>query len=166
VLRHGHGQPGHWPDLLAPAPAPVASRKSLLAAPVLHVRRKSKSEFNEFGVCPKKREKARAWQLARGKGGRKKKNDESDVHLPQRQKKSSHLLCFVFVFIFIFYRIFLRAFFGRFVTRGVQKHEKNIFWKVHLGSSQKMRLFFPPFFFPLPRLFCSIFLIIAFLGVL
>jgi hypothetical protein len=82
------------------------------------------------------------------KGGGEKKNDESDVHLPQRKKKSSYLLYFIFIFIFIFNRFLLEAFLGRFVTRGIQKHEKNFFpKKIHLGSSQKMRLFFPPFFF-------------------
>jgi hypothetical protein len=64
-----------------------------------------------------------------------KKNDESDVHLPQRQKKVVTYSVY-FIFIFIFLSIFLKVFFGRFVTRGVQKHEKT-----HLGSSQKMRLF-------------------------
>jgi hypothetical protein len=76
------------------------------------------------------------------------------------------ILYFIFIFIFIFYRFFLRAFFGRFVTRGVQKHEKKLFFeKVHLGSSQKMRLFFPPFFFFF-SLGCFVrFFFIAFLGV-
>jgi hypothetical protein len=32
------------------------------------------------------------------KGGRRGKKDESDVHLPQPQKKGSYLLYFIFVF--------------------------------------------------------------------
>ena len=40
-------------------------------------------------------------------------------------------------------------------NKGSSKTRKKLFFeKVHLGSSQKMRLFFPPFFFLLPRLFC------------
>jgi hypothetical protein len=74
-----------------------------------------------------------------------------------RSAKTKAVTYFI-LFFFLFVIDFLRAFFGRFVTRGVQKHEKKHFFeKVHLGSSQKMRLFFPPFFFFLPRLFCSIF---------
>jgi hypothetical protein len=83
------------------------------------------------------------------------------VHLPQSQKQSSYSysLCFIFIFIFTFCRFFLKAFLGRFVTRRVQKHKKVFFEKKHLGSSQKMRLFSPPFLSPLFRLFCSVFVV-------
>jgi hypothetical protein len=64
--------------------------------------------------------------VASYKGGREKKNDESEGHLPQNKKKSSHLLYFIFIFIVIFYRFFLKAFFGRFVTRGVEKHNAKL----------------------------------------
>jgi hypothetical protein len=78
------------------------------------------------------------WELgaARGrpKGRRGKKNDESDVHLPQRQKKSSYLLLLRFIFVFIFLSTFFKAFFGRFVTRGVQKHGKTFFSKTRKKS--------------------------------
>jgi hypothetical protein len=99
------------------------------------------------------------------KGRREKKNDESDVHLPQRQKKSSYLLYFIFIFIFIFYRFFLKALFGRFVTRGVQKHEKNFFPKKPIWAHHKKCGFFSLrfFFFTLG---CFVrFFFIAFLGV-
>jgi hypothetical protein len=50
-----------------------------------------------------------------------------------------------------FYRVFFIAFFGRFVTRGfkntIKVFPKESIWQ-HLGSSQPMWLFFPPFFFP------------------
>jgi hypothetical protein len=42
-----------------------------------------------------------------------KKNDESDVHLPQRQNKSSYLLYFFWYFVLL--SIFFEAFIGRFV---------------------------------------------------
>jgi hypothetical protein len=79
------------------------------------------------------------------KGGHGNKNDESDVHLPQRQNKSRHLL--YFVFIFIFYRFFLRRFFGRFVTRGVQKQGKNLFSKKNIWAHHKKCGFFFLLFF-------------------
>jgi hypothetical protein len=57
-------------------------------------------------------------------------------------KKSSHSLFFFFiVFDFLF-----KAFFGRFVTRGVQKHEKNN-PKNPSGLITKNAAFFLPFFF-------------------
>jgi hypothetical protein len=62
-----------------------------------------------------------------------------------RSAKKKVVTCFIF--IFIFYRFFLKAFLGRFVTG---EFKNTIFFfpeKIHLGSSQKMRLFFPPFFF-------------------
>jgi hypothetical protein len=40
--------------------------------------------------------------IATAQGGRAKKGDQSDVHLPQPPKKSSYLLYFIFIFIFIF----------------------------------------------------------------
>jgi hypothetical protein len=60
---------------------------------------------------------------------------------------------FYFILFLFFIYFFLRAFFGRFVTRGVQKHEKTFFSKKSIGSSQEMRLFFPPFFSPSVVLF-------------
>jgi hypothetical protein len=44
-----------------------------------------------------------------GQGAPRKKNDESDVHLLLRLKKSSHLL---YLFIYLFYRFFLTRFLG------------------------------------------------------
>jgi hypothetical protein len=77
------------------------------------------------------------------KGGRENKVDESDVHLPQPPKKSSYLLRFVFIFIFIFSIDFFYRVFGRFVTRGVQKHEKT-FHKIPSGLITKNVAFFSP----------------------
>jgi hypothetical protein len=69
---------------------------------------------------------------------------------------------FLFGCFGIFY--FGNFIFGRFATRGVQKHEKNI-ESVHLGSSQKMWFFFRPSFFS-PSLGCLVrFVFIAFFGV-
>jgi hypothetical protein len=59
-------------------------------------------------------------------GPREKKRMKVNVHLLQRKKKSSYLLYFIFIFIVFFHRFVLTQFFGRFVTRGVQKHEKKI----------------------------------------
>jgi hypothetical protein len=73
------------------------------------------------------------------KGGRKKKMTKVTYMCRSAKKKSSCVLFFLIDFF--------KAFFGRFVTRGVQNTKKPNFEKIHLGSSQKMRLFFPPFFF-------------------
>jgi hypothetical protein len=60
--------------------------------------------------------------------------------------------------------VFLKAFFGRFVTRGVQKHGGKKSKKSISAHHKKCGFFSLRFFFFLPRLFCSFFLI-AFLGV-
>jgi hypothetical protein len=84
------------------------------------------------------------------RGGRGKKNDESDVHFPQLQKRKQ-LIIFSLI---CFYRVF-----GRFVTRGVQKHEKTfVFEKVHLGSSQKNAGFFSSIVFSSLGCFARFFL--------
>jgi hypothetical protein len=90
---------------------------------------------------------------ARTKGGRKaqKQNGESDVHLPQRKKKVSTAT-------FFSPPIFFKALFGRFVARGVQKHERKKKRKSPSGLITKNAGFFSSVFcFFLPRLFCSIF---------
>jgi hypothetical protein len=77
---------------------------------------------------------------------------------PQNKKQPQPLALFYFYlfFIYFFYRIF-----GCFVTRGVQKHEKQILgWKKTSGlitHHKKCGFFFLRFFSFLPRLFCSIF---------
>jgi hypothetical protein len=75
------------------------------------------------------------------KGGRKKQNDESDVHLPQPRKKSSYLLYLFLFFIGFFNRLFYRVF-GRFVTRRVQKHDNNFFSKKSISAHYKKCGFF------------------------
>jgi hypothetical protein len=108
------------------------------------------------------------WPMAsQYKGSRKKEITKVTyiLHLPQRQKKSSYLLHFIFIFIFMFLSIFFGGVFGAFRNKGNSKTQKKKSEKIHLGSSQKMRFFFPPFFSPPPRLFCSIFFLIVFLGV-
>jgi hypothetical protein len=60
-------------------------------------------------------------------------NDESDVHLPRRLKKSSYQN---FVPPWFLYRVF-----GHFVTRRVKKSKKRI-W-----AHKRKCVFFPPFFF-------------------
>jgi hypothetical protein len=56
-----------------------------------------------------------------------------------------------FICIFVFFIDFFNAFFWRFVTRGVQKHEKNFFSKKSIWAHHKECGFFSPisFFFPL-----------------
>jgi hypothetical protein len=51
------------------------------------------------------------------------------------------------IFTLSFLSIFRNACFGRFVTMGVQKHGITNSERIHLGSSQKMWLFFPSVFF-------------------
>jgi hypothetical protein len=58
-------------------------------------------------------------------GRREKQNDGSDVHLPQPQNK-----------VITFVIVFLIALFGRFVTRGVQKHD-NCFSKKSIWAHYK-----------------------------
>jgi hypothetical protein len=90
------------------------------------------------------------------KGGREKKNDESDVHLPQRKKKSSHLLYFYFYFYFYFFDFF-KGVFWAFRNKGSSKTREQKPRKSPSRLITKNVAFFPPFFFLLPRLFCSIF---------
>jgi hypothetical protein len=81
----------------------------------------------------------------------KKKRKRKRRTFAAAPKKSSYLLHFIFM-------LFFYLFFWAFRNKGSSKTRKNFFSeKIHLGSSQKMRFFFPPFFFPLLRLFCSIF---------
>jgi hypothetical protein len=79
-----------------------------------------------------------------------------------RSPKKKALTFSLFFYLFIGYRGFLSRFLGRFVTRRVQKHDELFFQKIRLGSSQKMRLFFPPFLFSPPvvllAFFCRFFL--------
>jgi hypothetical protein len=88
--------------------------------------------------------------------------DESDVsiHLPQPPKQSSWSTDFILcLFLFLFFnRFVLIAFLGvSLLVEGEFKNTTNKFSKKnHLGSSQKMWLCFLRFF-PLPRLFCSVF---------
>jgi hypothetical protein len=87
------------------------------------------------------------------KGGREKKNDESDVHLgiwhlPQRQKKSSYLLYFIFIFIFIFYRFFFKGVFWAFRNKGSSKTRKKKHEKSISAHHKKCCFFFLRFFFP------------------
>jgi hypothetical protein len=96
--------------------------------------------------------------------GAVKKDDESDVYLPQPQKQSSHLLLALFYFYFL--PDFFNRVLGRFVTRGVHKQgekNKNLFGLVTKNVASPPR---PFFFLPLgSRVFCSVFVLIAFLGV-
>jgi hypothetical protein len=77
-----------------------------------------------------------------------------------RSPKKDVATCFALVLVLILYFIHFIGFFYRFVLwrfwairkKGSSKTRKNFFFKkIHLGSSQKMWLFPPPFF-PLPRL--------------
>jgi hypothetical protein len=89
------------------------------------------------------------------RGAVKKKMTKATYMCRSAKKK---VVTYFILFLFLFLFLFFIDFFGRFVTRGVQKDEKNFFFeKVHLGSSQKMRLFFLRFFFFSLGLFCSIF---------
>jgi hypothetical protein len=79
------------------------------------------------------------------------------TYIGRSAKKEVVTYFILFLFLFLFFMDFCKAFFGRFVTRGVQKHEKKN-RKNLSGLITKNAGFFPPFFFPpLPRLFCSIF---------
>jgi hypothetical protein len=86
-------------------------------------------------------------------GGALNKNDEIDVHLPKPTKKV--------VTYFVLGVIFLIAFFGRFVARGVQKHEKKI-PKKSISAHQKSAAFFPSVFFLSPPVVSLRFVFIAF----
>jgi hypothetical protein len=80
-----------------------------------------------------------------------------------KKKVVTYFILFLINFNFIVYRFFFKAFFGRFVTRGVQKHEKNFFPKKSIWAHHKKCGFFSlRFFFFYPRLFCSIFFLSRF----
>jgi hypothetical protein len=83
--------------------------------------------------------------------GRRKKDNESDVHyLPQPQNKSSHGTALFYFILFIIYCFFIVLFnhvFGHFLTTGVQKHEQNVFHKSISGLIIKNVAFFPFFYF-------------------
>jgi hypothetical protein len=74
---------------------------------------------------------------------------ENDVHLRQLVKKIRSYVPLLLLFLGLFYCLF-----GRFVTRGVQKHEKNFPPKksiCHLSSLQKNVGFLPLLRFILSR---------------
>jgi hypothetical protein len=100
--------------------------------------------------------------VAAAKGRREKKKTKVTYICRSAKKKVVTLFLFLFLFLF-FIDFFLKAFFGRFVTRGVQKHEKNFFPKISIWAHHKKCGFFPlRFFFFYPRLFCSIFFLSRF----
>jgi hypothetical protein len=73
--------------------------------------------------------------------------------LLQRLKKKAvtNSVLFLFLFLFLFPIGFFNAFFGRFVTRGVQKHEKDSFSKkCPSGLITENVAFFSSVFFPPP----------------
>jgi hypothetical protein len=83
------------------------------------------------------------------KRGREKKDDKSDVHLPQPPKKSSYLLLFSIDFVL--------SRFWECRNKGSKKHEKlkkKFIWAHHKECGFGSLDFFVP-----PRLFCSIFYI-------
>jgi hypothetical protein len=90
-------------------------------------------------------------------GAPRKKKPGSDVHLLRRLKK---WLLALFYFYFYFLSICFNALLGRFVTRGVKKHGKNLFSKNPFGLITKCGFFFPTSLGCLDRFF-----FIAFLGV-
>jgi hypothetical protein len=75
-------------------------------------------------------------------GGPWKKNDESDVHLPQPQKQ---------VGTYLFCRFFLVAFLGVSWQGEFKNTTKASFPKKAPGLITKNVAFFPSVFFPLPR---------------
>jgi hypothetical protein len=97
------------------------------------------------------------------KGRRVKSNGESDVSLPQLQKKavtcSISSVLFLFLFFIIFYRVF-----GRFVTRGVKKCDNYFPPTKPIWAQKKCGFCFLRFVLFLPRLFFLDFLFV-FLGV-
>jgi hypothetical protein len=93
----------------APCPLPWGPRFCLFGGGVCVWSKAPARCFREGRAGSRPRSKRRPLALiapaavTSDKGGRGKKNDESDVHLPQRYKKGSYLLYFIFIFIFIFY---------------------------------------------------------------
>jgi hypothetical protein len=80
------------------------------------------------------------------KGRREKTNDRIDVNLPQPRKKSSYLPQFLF-----FSLIFLSRFWAhqkKWIFIAFFKNTKTKIKQKHLGSLQKMWLFFLRFFSP------------------
>jgi hypothetical protein len=76
------------------------------------------------------------------KEGRGNKNDESDVHLPQRWKKSGYLITyfifiFIFIVIFIFYRFLFEALFSK---KSIWVITKNAFFFLRFFSSSSVVL--------------------------
>jgi hypothetical protein len=62
----------------------------------------------------------------KNKGGHEKKMTKVTYICRSAKKK---VVTYFILFLFLFLSIFVKAFFWRFVTRGVQKHEKNFFLK-------------------------------------
>jgi hypothetical protein len=88
------------------------------------------------------------------KGGQEKRADESDVQLPQPQKKVVAHFFFIFLLLCrIFYRVL-----GRFVRRGVQKHEEKKCHKNPSGLITKNVGVFSSVFFPPLGCFARFFL--------
>jgi hypothetical protein len=80
----------------------------------------------------------------------KKMTEVTCICCSAKKKVVAYSILFLFLFLFLFLSTFSNAFFGRFVTRGVQKHEKNLFWKKPIWAHhKKCGFFFGPFF-----LFC------------
>jgi hypothetical protein len=92
--------------------------------------------------------------LGHCQGGREKKMTKATYICRSAKKK---VVTYFILFLFLFLSIFLRAVFGRFVTRGVQKHEKLFFRKSPSRLITKNAVFFSSVFFFLPWLFSSIF---------
>jgi hypothetical protein len=80
--------------------------------------------------------------------GAVKKQITKATYICRGAKKKVVTYFILFLFLFLFFRILLRAFFGRFVTRGVQKHEKHCFSKKYISAHhKKCGVFFLRFFF-------------------
>jgi hypothetical protein len=77
-------------------------------------------------------------QAARG-AAKKKMRKTTCICRSAKKKVATHFILFLFLFLF-FNRFLCKAFFGRFVTRGVQKHEKNVFSKKSIWQLAISRL--------------------------
>jgi hypothetical protein len=122
----------------------------------------------EIGVCAVSRGGVgpKVAHFPRGKGRASREGGVKTKMTKVTLKKGiySYLLCFVSIFILFILSTFFNALFGRFVTRGVQKHE--IFSKKSIWAHHKKCGFFPLRFSP-PSLSCFVrFFLIAFFGVL
>jgi hypothetical protein len=81
------------------------------------------------------------------RGAAKKKTTKATYICRSAKKKVVTYFIFIFIFIFILSNFF-RALFGRFVTRGVQKHEKNFLSKKNpSGITTKNAAFVSSVFF-------------------